>query len=160
MRGLKVFHLVLRGINSQTTSNLLKFVLWDRSRERSSEKNCCWWLRLATTWAKVIFRVKWIVFVSRWCYKSVLFFRLITLKGAARATAVDFEGCSLRGTKATFLTLKGTSISVLFTWGSPPPPPRVQWAARLQTVSHQTKKMSVSLASNFSLQSYPSSPND
>ena len=24
---------------------------------------------VSTTWAEVIFRVKWIVFVSRWCYK-------------------------------------------------------------------------------------------
>ena len=25
---------------------------------------------VSTTWAEVIFRVKWIVFVSRWCYKG------------------------------------------------------------------------------------------
>ena len=53
----------------------------DHPCEGSSENNCCRWL---TTWAKVVFRIKWIVFVIPWCYNSGL------LKGIGRLTTLTF----------------------------------------------------------------------
>ena len=54
--------------------------------EGSSEKNCCWWLTFQQLRESHLHRVKWIVFVSRWCYKS----GVLTLK---ITSALVIESC-------------------------------------------------------------------
>ncbi len=69
---LSAYYQVNVAFNKQY-SKVVQSVQCGRPGDSSSEKNCCWVLLVtdvSTTWAEVIFRVKWKVVVNRWCYKS------------------------------------------------------------------------------------------
>ena len=57
---------------------------------------------VSITWAEVIFRVKWIVFVSRWCYKSgpLNMIGQFSHDGIGWKTRVKFEGELINMTRA------------------------------------------------------------